>query len=83
MDAPTKMGRECLGNEHNSHYCLVARCIVNKDEKAFGFFQNSENHFRSDSPVIVFFRNGIGYQNFYWNRYRNRCGVLLTVSFCY
>jgi hypothetical protein len=46
------------------------------------FFVISETdfeNFRSDSPVTVFFENGIGFRIFY----RNRRGVLPTVSFGY
>jgi hypothetical protein len=39
--------------------------------------------FRSDSSVMVFFENGIDFWIFYRNRYRNRRGVLPTVSFGY
>jgi hypothetical protein len=49
----------------------------------FGIPETDFKFFRSDSPVTVFFENGIGFGIFYRNRYRNRRGVLPTISFGY
>jgi hypothetical protein len=45
----------------------------------FGIPETDFKIFRSDSPVTVFFENGIGFRN----RYRNRRGILPIVSFGY
>jgi hypothetical protein len=47
--------------------------------KFFGIPETGFKFFRSDSPVTVFFENGIGFGIFY----RNRRGVLPTISFGY
>jgi hypothetical protein len=49
----------------------------------FGIPETDFEIFRSDSPVTVFFENGIVFGIFYRNRYRNRRGVLPTVSIGY
>jgi hypothetical protein len=50
------------------------------------FFSISEidfDFFQLNSPVTLFFANGIGFQIIYQNRYLNRRGVLPIVSFDY
>jgi hypothetical protein len=54
-----------------------------RDENGFGIPETDFEIFRSDSPVTVFFENGIGFRNFLSESVRNRRGVLPTVSIGY